>query len=379
MWGVSFFLIHNGDFLKDIYQKGKNNKTISRKISSIKKFFRFCINKGILNEDPSINIKSPKIDKNLPKVFSKEEIEKLLSLPDTNSKFGVRNRAILEIIYSCGLRISEVANIKISDFDLFYKTLKVIGKGNKKRIIPVGSSAKKFIKRYLKIRKSFGIKQDGKILFLSKSGKKLTSDEIREILKKYILLIAKSSGYSPHTIRHSFATHLLAAGADIVNDISAMQFDPDMVGVIRQYECPVVLMHIQGRPGTMQLNPVYEDVVREVYWYFNERIKFALNSGLAKEQLILDPGIGFGKREEDNYRLMRQLEVFQEFGCPVLLGPSRKSFLKRAGARPEDRLEATSAAVAAAIIKGVQLIRIHDVMAMKRVAMTADLIQNYHS
>ncbi|MCK5738309.1 dihydropteroate synthase [bacterium] len=181
------------------------------------------------------------------------------------------------------------------------------------------------------------------------------------------------------TYKAEVAAAALAAGADIVNDISGMQFDPEMVDVVRQYESPVVLMHIQGRPGTMQQNPVYENVVREVYWYFDERIEFALANGLVKDQLILDPGIGFGKREEDNYRLMQQLEVFQEFGCPVLLGPSRKSFLKRAGAKPEDRLDATSAAVAAAILKGVQLIRIHDVLTMKRVAVTIDLIRNYHS
>lgn len=181
------------------------------------------------------------------------------------------------------------------------------------------------------------------------------------------------------TYKADVAQEALAAGADIVNDISAMQFDSEMVDVVRYFECPVVLMHIQGRPGTMQVNPVYQDVVREVYWYFNERIKFSLRNGLVKEQLILDPGIGFGKREKDNYRLMQKLGVFQEFGCPVLLGPSRKSFLKRAGARPEDRLEATAAAVTAAILKGVQLIRIHDVQVMKRVAVTADLIQNYHS
>ena len=209
----------------------------------------------------------------------------------------------------------------------------------------------------------------------------ITAAEEKALVLPVIRAIRQKSDVpiSIDTYKADVAQEALAAGADIVNDISAMQFDSEMVDVVRRFECPVVLMHIQGRPGTMQVNPVYQDVVREVYWYFNERVKFSQRNGLVKEQLILDPGIGFGKREQDNYRLMQKLGVFQEFGCPVLLGPSRKSFLKRAGDRPEDRLEATAAAVTAAILKGVQLIRIHDVQAMKRVAVTADLIQNYHS
>ena len=203
------------DFLKSQFAENVKNKTLSRKVSSLKKFFKFCISKKVIEIDPTKSLKSPKIRKELPKVFTEKEIENLLELPDLKTKFGIRNRAILELIYSCGLRISEVSNLKIKDFSNDFKTLSVIGKGKKKRILPVGRIARKYLKKYLKYRSNFGIKQSKEVFFLSKSGKKLTSDEIREILEKYIILIAQTKGYSPHTIRHSFATHLLANGADL--------------------------------------------------------------------------------------------------------------------------------------------------------------------
>ena len=204
------------DYLKNLYINGVKNKSLARKTSAIKKFFKYCLQQNLIENDPSINIKTPRSDKKLPKFFTNDEMEALLSLPDLSSKYGIRNRAILELIYSCGLRISEVSNLTLKNFGLGYKTLKIIGKGNKKRIIPVGRIAIKYLKKYLKIRDNF--KQNNsniEYLFLSKSGKKLTPDEIREILHKYIDLIAETSGYSPHSIRHSFATHLLAAGADL--------------------------------------------------------------------------------------------------------------------------------------------------------------------
>ncbi len=203
------------DFLRNLHQIGESNRTLSRKISSLKKFFKFCLNNKFIDNDPTQTIKSPKTEKNLPKIFTEKEMEKLLNLPDMKTKYGIRNRAILELIYSCGLRISEVSNAKLKDFNSGLTILTVIGKGNKKRFIPIGKMAKKYLKKYMKIRKNFGIKQDSEILFLSKSGKKLSSDEIREILNRYIILIAQSGGFSPHTIRHSFATHLLSEGADL--------------------------------------------------------------------------------------------------------------------------------------------------------------------
>lgn len=203
------------DFFKDLYQNNVTSRTLSRKTTTIKSYFKYCTINKLIKINLALNLKTPKIKKDLPKFFTNTEMEKLLNLPDLTSKFGVRNRAILELMYSCGLRISEVSNIIFSDLDSQLKIIKIIGKGNKKRLLPIGKESKKYLKNYLKIRNLFVEKKDNNILFLSKSGKKLSPDEIREILQKYIFLIAKSSGYSPHSIRHSFATHLLSAGADL--------------------------------------------------------------------------------------------------------------------------------------------------------------------
>jgi site-specific recombinase XerD len=142
-------------------------------------------------------------------------METLLQIPDLDNKFGVRNRAILELIYSSGLRISEVANCKISQLDLSEKLIRVKGKGNKERLVPLGKMAIRALKNYQKIRFEFESKYSGEVLFLSKSGKQLSANELRAILERYINLVAKTKGYSPHSIRHSFATHLLANGADL--------------------------------------------------------------------------------------------------------------------------------------------------------------------
>ena len=139
----------------------------------------------------------------------------MLYIPDLSSKFGIRNRAILELIYSSGLRISEIAGCKIGQIDLGEKLIRVIGKGNKERIVPISSKAKIAIRNYSKSREQFKSRFSDDSFFLSKSGKPLSSNEIREILSRYLNLVAKTKGYSPHTIRHSFATHLLARGADL--------------------------------------------------------------------------------------------------------------------------------------------------------------------
>lgn len=203
------------DFFKSLYQDDVSNRTLARKTATIKSYFKYCTVNKLITINPALNLKTPKIKKDLPKFFTNTEMEKLLNLPDLDSKFGVRNRAIMELMYSCGLRISEVANVNLSDMDGGLSIIKIIGKGNKKRLVPIGKISKKHLKNYLKIRNLFVEKKDSGVLFLSKSGKKLSADEVREILQKYIFLIAKSAGYSPHSIRHSFATHLLSAGADL--------------------------------------------------------------------------------------------------------------------------------------------------------------------
>ncbi|OGW59847.1 MAG: dihydropteroate synthase [Nitrospirae bacterium RIFCSPHIGHO2_02_FULL_42_12] len=178
------------------------------------------------------------------------------------------------------------------------------------------------------------------------------------------------------TYKAEVARLAIEAGASIVNDISALRFDPEMVNIVKKYKIPVVLMHMLGRPSNMQVNPVYKDVVKEVYEFLRERIDYAVRNGIFKEKIIIDPGIGFGKRLNDNILLIRHLEVFKELSCPVLIGPSRKSFIGEILNLPvKERFHGTAAVAAIAIMKGVNIIRVHDVKEMKQLAKMADSIR----
>lgn len=178
------------------------------------------------------------------------------------------------------------------------------------------------------------------------------------------------------TYKAEVARLAIEAGASIVNDISALRFDPEMVNIVKKYKTSVVLMHMLGRPDNMQVNPVYKDVVKEVYEFLKERVDFAEGNGINKEKVIIDPGIGFGKRLNDNILLIRHLEVFKELNCPVLIGPSRKSFIGEILNLPvKERFHGTAAVVAIAIMKGVNIIRVHDVREMKQLAKMADSIR----
>ncbi len=203
------------DYLRELSFNKRCNKTLSRKITVLREFFQFAIQKGICIENPARKMNLPKSEKKIPSYFTEKEMATLLQIPDTSSKFGVRNGAMLELMYSCGLRISELAEAKLKDIDYERKVIKILGKGNKIRLVPVGRVAERRLKEYYAIRGSFLSEFSDDHIFLSKSGKSLHPDEIRAIFDKYIRLIARSSGYSPHTIRHSFATHLLSRGADL--------------------------------------------------------------------------------------------------------------------------------------------------------------------
>ncbi|HJL79049.1 MAG TPA: dihydropteroate synthase [Candidatus Marinimicrobia bacterium] len=178
------------------------------------------------------------------------------------------------------------------------------------------------------------------------------------------------------TYKSEVARQSIATGAGMVNDISGMTFDPNMVDVIKDSGLPVVIMHIKGTPKNMQKNPYYEDLMQELTEYFEERKKFARAKGILDQQIILDPGIGFGKRLQDNFQLLRELKKIVDMGFPVLIGPSRKSFIGLTLDLPVDqRLEGTAAAVTTGILKGARIVRVHDVKAMKRVALITDSIR----
>lgn len=181
---------------------------------------------------------------------------------------------------------------------------------------------------------------------------------------------------SVDTYRAKTAKLAIEAGADIINDISSMTFDPDMVLVAREYQVPVILMHIKGTPKNMQENPHYDEVVSEVKSFFNERITFALNNGISRDRIILDPGIGFGKLYEHNIELIKRIEEFHSIGLPLLLAVSRKSSIGAAlGNLPaEERLEGTLAVTCYAATKNVELVRVHDVKENKRAARMIEVL-----
>jgi len=203
------------DFLRWLSDKDDVNRSIARKMAALGSFFKWCKLEGLIETDPMARIKRPRFQKKLPHFFTEEEMIVLLRILDTEDKFGIRNRAILELIYSSGLRLMEVCNLKLSDLDLRKGLVRVLGKGNKTRIVPVGKPALDAIQSYLAIRNGFVRGQDIDSLFLTKSGKAWDSKQLNLILMKYIALVAQQKGYSPHSIRHSFATHLLSRGADL--------------------------------------------------------------------------------------------------------------------------------------------------------------------
>lgn len=171
------------------------------------------------------------------------------------------------------------------------------------------------------------------------------------------------------------AAAALGAGADMVNDVTGLTGDPGLAAVVARAGVPVVLQHIQGTPQTMQQAPTYEDVVEEVAAGLAERLALAEAAGIAREQCLVDPGLGFGKTVTHNLRLLRRLGELRRLGRPILVGPSRKSFLGAVLDRPvTERLEGTAAAVAVAIAQGADVVRVHDVRAMALVARATDAI-----
>lgn len=173
---------------------------------------------------------------------------------------------------------------------------------------------------------------------------------------------------SVDTYRSQTAEEAIKAGADIINDISAMTFDENMADIAKKYNVPIILMHIKGTPKNMQKDPHYDDVVKEVGEFFKERIEYAKSKGIKEEKIILDPGIGFGKNFEHNMELIRKIDSFFEFDLPILLAVSRKSSIGEAlgGLPVDERLEGTIAISCYAAMKDVDMIRVHDVLENKR-------------
>jgi len=204
-------------FVQSIAKLGLNATSQARIISGSKSFFKYCLIENIIIKDPSVLLESPKLKRTLPDVLSFEEIERIISKIDLSTPDGTRNKAILETMYSCGLRVSETVNLKISCLYLDIGFIRVIGKGDKERLVPIGKDAIKHIKIYKdNIRNHITPQKDFEdILFLNKFGKSLSRVMIFYIIKDLAKKAGITKNISPHTFRHSFATHLVEGGADL--------------------------------------------------------------------------------------------------------------------------------------------------------------------
>ena len=204
-------------YLSFLFQKGLGSKTVARKLSSLKSFFRYLVFKSIIPNDPSSEVETPKLLKSIPKSISEKEVEALLAAPDEETDIGLRDKTMIETLYSCGLRISELTNLELLNLNLRQGVIRVIGKGQKERLVPMGDQLIGLLELYISSsRKNLLNKRHSDFLFLSTRGQRMTRQSFWHRIKHYCL----ASGFepdkiSPHVLRHAFATHLLNNGADL--------------------------------------------------------------------------------------------------------------------------------------------------------------------
>ncbi len=204
-------------FVKWVSELGMTPASQSRIISGIRSFYKYCLQEQIVNKDPTALLEAPKLKKSLPDILSFNEIENIIAQIDVSTPEGARNKAIIETLYSCGLRVTELVNLKLSCLYFDVGFIRIIGKGDKERLVPVGSSAIKYINLYKNnIRVQIPVKPGNEdALFLNRRGRKLSRVMIFLIIKELAKLAGISKQISPHTFRHSFATHLVEGGADL--------------------------------------------------------------------------------------------------------------------------------------------------------------------
>ncbi len=205
-------------FLAVLLDSGMAKKSVVRKISTLRSFFKFALRRKLLPANPMSNVVSPKVEKKLPQFLDERAVEKLMLLPDTAEPLGSRDAALLELLYSTGMRRGELVQLDTDDIDVYERTVKVVGKGNKQRILPFGTKAYHALERYMAVRKQLMNKENAaeqRAVFLTEKGKRLYPGAVNAIVKKYFKEVSEIKQQSPHILRHSFATHLLDRGADI--------------------------------------------------------------------------------------------------------------------------------------------------------------------
>lgn len=201
-------------FLAQMRSKNYSKRTIARKLASLRSFFKFLYREGLIKTNPITAISTPKLDKRLPVFLDVDKIAKLVQCPRDDNEAGQRDRAILETLYSCGIRVSELVGLDVSDVDFISGVIKVLGKGSRERMVPIGEPALAAIRRYVDGREERRVREKDAV-FLNKSGRRLSDRGVRNILNKHIRSCSIVEHISPHSLRHSFATHLLDRGADL--------------------------------------------------------------------------------------------------------------------------------------------------------------------
>lgn len=202
-----------GNYLATLREKGNKSRTLNRKLSVVRMFYKFLYTEGKIDHNPVEGVSSPRLGRKIPSFLSEKEVEALLEAPSVDEQYGSRDRAILEVVYGAGLRISELVNLNLTDLNLKGGWVKVLGKGSKERIVPLGREACRWVRIYLRKRR---IETTDKLsLFCNRYGKRLSRQACWKIIKKYSQKAGITKKISPHTLRHSFATHLLSRDADL--------------------------------------------------------------------------------------------------------------------------------------------------------------------
>lgn len=201
-------------FLARMKEKNFSKRSIARKMACIRSFFKFLYREGYIKSNPSVSLLTPKIEKKLPLFLSADDVVKLLEAPDPSDDMGLRDRAIMETLYSTGIRVSELVGLDKEDIDFISGVLKVYGKGKKERLVPIGDKALRAIRLYFE---KIGVSEinEKKPVFLNKSKRRVSDRAVRRIVDKYIHRTSLNESISPHSLRHSFATHMLDRGADL--------------------------------------------------------------------------------------------------------------------------------------------------------------------
>ena len=213
--GVTYLNVRS--MMAALRQRGCSKRTIARKLAAVRSLYKYLCRIGACQSNPALAVRSPKLDRGLPHFLDTKQVEKLLAAPDSTTFAGLRDRAILETLYSTGLRVGELVGLNLRDADLGAGVVRVMGKGSKERLAPLGSYALAAIRAYLAERENFFAKKDFQrhVMFLNRLGTRISARSVERLLEKHIAVAGLSGTITPHVLRHSFATHLLNNGADL--------------------------------------------------------------------------------------------------------------------------------------------------------------------